>query len=63
MRSKRRKLLALSLMLMSMLLLTSCNVNDMVGNIFNGIWGSKFTPYIILGIIVIYFLNKRNGGK
>jgi len=62
MRSKKRKILALSLVLLSLLFLTSCNMNDMVGGIFNGIWSSRFTPYIIVGIIIFYFISKRNSG-
>jgi len=55
------KYIILVILLVSVLLLTSCtNVNDSIGGIFNGIWGSKITPYIVIGIIVFYILKKRS---
>ena len=53
------KYVILAVLLASILLLTGCNVNDGIGNTFNAIWGSKFTPYIILGVIVFYIIQKR----
>ena len=56
------KYVILAVLLASILLLTGCNVNDGIGNIFNAIWGSKFTPWVILGVIVFYIISKRNSG-
>lgn len=55
------KYIILVLLLASVLLLVGCtNVNNSVGGIFNSIWGSKLTPYIVIGIIVFYILKKRS---
>lgn len=55
------KYIILILLMASVLLLAGCtNVNNGVGNIFNSIWGSKLTPYIVIGIIVFYILKKRS---
>jgi len=54
------KYIILAILLLSIILLAGCNVNDMIGNIFNGIWGSKLTAYIIMGVIVVYIIQKRN---
>jgi ABC-type microcin C transport system permease subunit YejE len=58
------KYIIIGLLLGFILFLVGCTggTNDMVGGIFNGIWSSKLTPYVIIGIIIFYVIQKRSSG-